>query len=88
MNFFGRETSDFLQPSARWTRTHSLRGRLTMTKQNEIAKESYAHFVRRHFRDVYQFCAENGTDHARAEIAAQRIIFDLYHLEESSAHAA
>lgn len=54
----------------------------------ELANDSYTRFVRNNFRAVYQFCAENGTEHEFAVIAAQRIIFDLYHLEEKVARAA
>jgi len=59
-----------------------------MSEKPDYTTDSYARFVRRNFRAVYQFCVENGTEHARAEIAAQRLIFALYHLEDDAAEAA
>ena len=54
----------------------------------ETTHDSYARFVRRYFRSVYEFCTEHGTDGERAEIAAQRIILDLYNLEQGALRAA
>ena len=50
--------------------------------------DDYARFARRYFRSIYRWCTENGTTDEAAEIAAQRILLALYHLEEGAAEAA
>jgi hypothetical protein len=59
-----------------------------MSEKPDYTADSYARFVRHNFRAVYQFCVENGTEPGRAQIAAQRLIFALYHLEDDTAEAA
>lgn len=59
-----------------------------MSRKNQFSEESYARFARRYFRSIYRWCTENGTSDEAAEIAAQRILLALYHLDEGAAEAA
>lgn len=55
-----------------------------MHATSEERSSSYAHFVRRYFRSVHRWCAQHCDDRERVDIAAQRIILDLYRLEQGT----